>query len=619
MITVMALALLFIGAWVSPVSGDDQRRPNIVLLCGEDLGPHLSIYGDNHAKTPNLEKLAAKGLTYDVAWSNAPVCAPARTTLATGMYATSLGAQHMRSFARLPEGVKLYPQRLREAGYTTVNHGKEDYNVNKPGRLWSSQAKLTEAEPPFFMKLNFFRTHESRIAHGRAQVKGEHRRVDLPPFHPDLPEARRNWATYYTQIEKMDRWLGRQLDQLRQAGLMKNTIVVFWGDHGPGLPRGKRFVRDFGLHVPLVVYIPPQYRDALAPEAYEPGGRSDRLVSFVDFAPTLLSLVGVEAPRFMQGRAFMGRHEASPRDYLFGFRGRMDESIDKARTVRDQRYQLIRNYMPHRRYGQYTRYLYRNPTLGQWQRRFEAGKAEPPASFYWQEKPPIELYDIKNDPHQVRNLAYHPDYQAVRDRLMTALREHQDAIRDTGFLPERQIHTRGQSGQTPYDMAHDGQQYPLDRIRAMAERAARRDMDAMPKLIEGLDAADPAVRYWAATATWPNRAALKELVKGEKAPTARVVAAEALMRYGNASDRAVARPALVELADSRKSHTFTNIAALNAIAKLDARMAPAYEAIKALPRKPKNAPRRAKPFNNWLLTKILADLKQAKHDGAGAE
>lgn len=622
------LGLLLLGGvlWGGAADALGQDRPNILWISAEDLGPDLGAYGDPHADTPHLDSLAARGLTYRYAWSNLPVCAPARTTMAAGMYARSLGAQHMRSFVDLPPGTKLFPQFLREAGYFTTNRGKEDFNVPKPGTLWDEYSddahwRHRDGDQPFFSVFNTGSTHESQTAHAEVQVDTAETDYPIPAFQPDLPETNRNWATYYRQVAEMDRWAGARLRALAEAGLADETIVFFWGDHGPGLPRGKRFAYDFGLRVPLLVYVPPKYRDRLAPPEYAPGATTDRPVSFVDFGPTVLSLAGIEPPDYMQGRAFMGLHEAPPRDYLYGARGRMDERIDMVRTVRDKRFQLIRNYMPHRRPGQYVEYLHRNPVMDKWRRLTEQGEIGPPASFYWTEKPPVELYDLEADPDQVHNLAYDPAYQHVRRRLTEQLRRHQMNIRDTGFLPEAQIHARPAEGEAPFTMAHDPGQYPLKRIRAVAERAAGRDLSAVPALVSALSAADPAVRYWAATgllvrgsdAVWPHRERLRSLLKEDPAPTVRVVAAEALARHGTEADLRRARQALLTLGNPQASDPFAAIAALNVVDKLDETMLPVREELAQLPKRPADGPRRASGYTERLLEKILMDL------GAAAE
>ncbi len=610
------LFLLVCSLYLTTAVPAEPDRPNIVWLCGEDLGAQLGQYGYDEPDTPNIDRLASKSLTYDVAWSNNPVCAPARTTLATGMYANSLGAEHMRSWVEKPDRFRLYPNLLRDAGYETINHGKEDYNV--PGsNLWSSNNSLPDADEPFFIKLNFGGLHESGVGHEAAQVSGDVGRFDIPDFHPDIPEIHRNWATYFHKIEQFDAWVGNKLETLKSKGLLENTIVVLWGDHGPGIPFGKRFANNFGLQVPLIVHVPESLRENYAPTEYEPGGRTERPVSFVDFGPTMLSIAGQEPPEYMHGKPFMGPHEEEPRDYVFGFRGRMDERIDMVRTVRDERYQLIRNYMPHRPHGQHLLYLYRNPALPKWQRMYEQGEETPPSSFYWKEKPPVELYDLHNDPDQVRNLAHSPEHQDVRERLMKRLRDHLREIRDVGFLPEAEIHRRPEKGQTPFEMAKNENQYPLDLIMKVAEMGARRDMSSVPELAARLDHDDPAVQYWAATgllvrgqrAVWPHRDQMRTFVQDEKAgPTARVVAAESLARYGNEVDRKQALQALIKLGNNHKTNQFTAIAALNAVDKLDHLARPVLDQILELPSRPENGPKRAQKYTARLLKKTRSDL-----------
>ena len=271
-----------------------QGQPNILWLSSEDNGPELGAYGDSYADTPNLDRLADRGLVYLNAWSNAPVCAPARTALITGMYPTANGAHHMRSRTRLPAQVQMFPQLLRNAGYYTINNAKEDYNLEKPGQVWDESS--TDAHwrnrpdgVPFFAVFNFGATHESQIRRRPHQLVHDPAGVVLPAYHPDTPEVRRDWAQYYDKLTEMDAQVGAHLADPAGAGLADDTIVVYFGDHGVGLPRGKRSLNDSGLRVPLIVYVPPRFRD-MAGESYRPGSLTDQLAAFVDLAPTMLSL-----------------------------------------------------------------------------------------------------------------------------------------------------------------------------------------------------------------------------------------------------------------------------------------------------------------------------------------
>ena len=594
-------------------------KPNILWITSEDNGPHLGAYGDSYATTPNLDALAAKGMIYRHAWSTYPVCAPARTAIIAGMYPASMGAQHMRSMIPMPSGMKMYPQYLREAGYYATNNRKEDYNLEKPGQVWdesSKNAHWRNRKPgqPFFAIFNFTVTHESQIRKRPHTWVHDPAKVRVPAYHPDTEEVRKDWAQYYDKITEMDAQAGEILRQLEEDGLAGDTIVFYYADHGPGMPRSKRFPYDSGLHVPLIVYIPPKYRD-LAPPEWQPGGAADRLVAFVDLAPTVLSLAGIEPPSHMQGKAFLGPYAAPPKDYLFGFRGRMDERYDLMRSVRDERYIYIRNYMPHRPYGQHVAYMFQTPTTQVWFRLWKEGKLEPPKTYFWEEKPFEELYDLEKDPDETVNLADSPEHRQVLGRFRKALDAKILEIRDTGFLPENEIHERSK-GRTPYEMAHDQEAYPLERIKAVADLAASRQEGAIPKLLEAMDDSDSAVRYWGATgllirgkkAVAQTRARLLKALEDE-APAVRIVAAEALGRFGTAADARKALDVLLPLADAEKNGAFLAMMALNAIDYMDVRARPAKAAIERLPREDPNANRRFSRNVGRIIDKILADLK----------
>ena len=316
----------------------ENSRPNILWITSEDNGPQLGCYGDSYAQTPNLDQLAARGMIYLNVWSVAPVCAPARTALISGLYPSSTGSEHMRSMVKLPAHMKMFPQFLREAGHYCSNNSKEDYNLEKPGKVWdesSNKAHWKNRAPgqPFFAVFNHVVTHESQIRKRPHQFKHDPAKVRIPRFHPDALEVREDWAQYYDKMTEMDALAGANLRELEKAGLAEDTIIFYFGDHGPGMPRCKRWPYNSGLHVPLIVYFPPKFRH-LAPNDYRTGGKSDRLVSFVDFAPTVLKLAGIKAPEWMQGAPL----NAPAPQFLHGLRGRMDERYDMVRSVRDKRY-----------------------------------------------------------------------------------------------------------------------------------------------------------------------------------------------------------------------------------------------------------------------------------------
>jgi uncharacterized sulfatase len=614
-------SLCLLGISGSPGAAvEETPRPNILWLTCEDMSPNLGSYGDRYATTPNLDRFAARGLRYLNVWSNAPVCAPARTTLISGLYPPSTGSEHMRSMTRLPAHMKMYPQHLRDAGYYCTNNNKEDYNLEKPGQVWddsSNQAhwKNRKAGQPFFAVFNFGITHESQIRTRPHRHVHDPARIRLPAYHPDTAEARQDWAQYFDNITEMDLAAGARLKELEEAGLAEDTIVFFYSDHGSGMPRSKRWPYDSGLRVPLIIHIPQKFRH-VAPKEYAPGGQTDRLVSFVDFAPALLSLAGIKPPDYFQGHAFLGKYEAPAQPYVYGFRGRMDERYDMVRSVRDKRYVYIRNYMPHRIYGQHVSYMFETPTTQAWKRLYDQGKLKPPQTYFWEKKPAEELYDLERDPDEVNNLASSAEHQTVLKRLQRVQRELALKIRDVGFLPEDEIHSRS-AGSTPYGLGHDNQKYPLGHILSTAELAASLRPDALPQLKKALDDRDSAARYWgamgllmrgnSAVASARNRLLV---ALADEAPSVRVTAAEALAACGDAEDLKRSLDVLLQLARPDRNSLYVSIRALNAIDELDKKAASILPAIKELAKTRQAQDTRLGNYVPRLLEKIIADLQQ---------
>lgn len=625
------------GAATAP-GGPGASRPNILWITCEDMGPELGCYGDRYADTPNLDRLAAQGLRYLTCWSNAPVCAPARTTIISGVYPTSLGAEHMRSEVAMPSFMRMYPQLLREQGYYCTNNSKEDYNLTKPAGVWdesSGKAHYKNRAPgqPFFAIFNLTTTHESQIRARPHTLVHDPAKAPVPAYHPDTPEVRHDWAQYYDKITVMDAQAGRILEELETSGLAEDTIVFFYGDHGSGMPRSKRWPYDSGLHVPLIVRFPDKFRH-LAPPEYRPGSTSDRLVAFVDLAPTLLSLVGVEPPEWMHGRAFLGRHVAPPAKYLYGFRGRMDERLDMVRSVGNGRYVYVRNYMPQLIYGQHVGYMFETPTTQVWKRLYDEGKLQPPKTYFWEPKPSEELYDLQTDPDEVVNLVESPkpEHRTALAELRAAHRAHMLSTRDVGLLGEPEMHRRAAAcGKTIYEMAQSPRCFPVEAILDMADVATRRDAGAMPRLLEGLKAEDSAVRYWAVIGFWvrgrqavaEHRDALRAALE-DPSPSVRAVAGWTLGILGDDEDAAAALGALKTLADPVATGAYTATLAVNAIDAMGPRAQGIYDDLRTLPRKDPNAPGRANEYVNRVLRTMLREsnpepaAKPKPRAGAGA-
>ncbi len=607
------VALVVLGG---AVAGDTAPgRPNILCITCEDIGPQLGGYGDAYATTPNLDRLAAQGMIYTRAWSCGPVCAPARTTIISGLHAPSLGAEHMRSLVPMPAGFRMYPQHLRAAGYYCTNNDKEDYNLVKPGPVWDDSSRRAHwknrpAGRPFFAIFNFTVTHESQIRKRPHTPVHDPAKVRVPAYHPDTPEVRQDWAQYYDQISDMDALAGKCLRELAEAGLAEDTIVFFYGDHGPGLPRCKRFPYDSGLRVPLIVYVPERWR-SLAPADYRAGGRSDRLVSFVDLAPTVLSLAGVKAPDTMHGVAFMGPYAEPAPAFNFGFRGRMDERYDLVRSATDGRYVYLRNYFPHLPHGQHVAYMFETPTTRVWKRLFDEGKLPPAQAYFWERKAPEELYDLQSDPDEVGNVAGSTAAKPALERLRTALRAHLLSTRDLGFLPEAERERR-RGGEAPYTFGHDPVQYPLERILEAAEAASSGDSTAAPKRETWLHDPEPGVRYWAVlgyrirgpAAVQAALAGLRQRLADES-PSVRIAAAETLGQFGEASDLDAALKVLVELARLHARHEFVAVEALSALDALGAKVQPVLPLLKQLPTSQPGFPDRMKDYVPRLIQDIV--------------
>lgn len=524
------------------MQANEPDRPNILWLTSEDNGPYLGCYGDTYATTPHLDQLAADGIRYSEAFATSPVCAPARFTLATGVYANSAGTEHMRSTNSIPENLRFLSSYLREAGYYCTNNVKEDYNVaSKPADAWdesSNSATYRNRAPgqPFFHVQNFTTSHESRLHRGTVPEWHNPAKAPLPPYHPDLPEVRETWAVYYDYITRMDAEIGEMLAQLERDGLAENTIVFYFSDHGGAVPGSKRFLFESGLHVPLIIRFPGIWRH-LAPAS--PGSQTNRLVSFIDFPPTVLSLAGVTIPDHMQGRAFAGAFEAEPRTYAFAYRGRMDERDDRSRTVRDNRFRYTRNWMPFRPWGQHIEYLWRAPATAPWHRHFLAGKTTPAQSrFFAVPKPGEELYDCLVDPHNVHNLAYDPAHQATLSRMRGVLNDWIIYTRDAGLLPEAEMLRRSAEEDRPIYELVRSPAYPVHELLEAANLASHATPADVPQLLRLAAHPDPGVRSWAASAgislntdKTPVDAVLLQLLD-DPSPNVSLAAAEALYLRG---------------------------------------------------------------------------------------
>jgi arylsulfatase A-like enzyme len=639
------------SAATAPLLRPEQtERPNLLWLVWEDIGPHLHCCGDEYSSTPNFDRLARRGCLFQNVWASAPVCAPARTAIISGVCPTSTGAEHMRSMTRLPAGWKMFPGYLRESGYYCVNNGKEDYNLEKPDGTWDISWDMTNraapgAQPaalgrggvspiippidpanghwrkrkpgqPFLAVFNDMGTHESQIFRSATNSNFIHDpdKARLAAFQPDTREMRRDWAQYHDLLTMVDGRHQHRLDELEQDSLTEDTIIIVTSDHGCGLARYKRMPYDSGLHVPMIVIFPEKYRH-LAPRDYVSGGRSDRLIGTIDLAPTMLSLAGIKPPDFYHGRAFAGQYEAPPRSYLNGMRGRMDERYDLMRSTRDKRYVYIRNYNPHKIYGQHLDYAWMLPSTPVWQRLFDEDKLKPPQTYFWEKKAAEELYDLQADRDEVNNLAASAAHQPILERFRKAHRQHELEVKDVGLLPEGEMHARAKDS-TPYEMGHDPKKFPAERILAAAELASSGRTGATRKLENAMNDPDSGVRYWGvmgvlirgAEEVHKTHPSLEKRMQ-DSSPHVRIAAAEALGKYGSEEDLKAALAVLIELADSVKNNSYIAMHALNAIDALGKKAAPLKDQLTGLTTvDPKSPARVNQEYTTRLVNRLKAKL-----------
>jgi arylsulfatase A-like enzyme len=446
--------LAFVGCTISLIAYAPTvrgaERPNILWLVAEDFGPELACYGTELVSSPNLDRLAARGVRFNRAYTTAPVCSASRSAFMTGMYQTTIGAHNHRSHRddgyRLPTGVRLISDRMREAGYTTANlrqfpasvgfagTGKTDWNFTTDGRSFAYERwDDLKAQQPFFAQVNFQETH--RAFHAPKRV--DPAEVVIPPYYPDHPVTRQDWAQYLDSACELDHKVGRILGQLEADGLADTTIVVFMGDHGQAHVRGKQFCYEEGLHIPLVIAWP---KGIPAPEGFRPGTVDDRLVEAIDLAPTFLSIAGRPKPEGMQGRILFGDRAEPAREFAFGARDRCDETVFRLRTVRDSRYRYIRNFTPDRPFLQANEYKERSYPVWNLLKELDAkGRLTPTQkALTAPTMPPEELYDLETDPHEIRNLASSGDpiHRAKLEQLRGVLTRWIEATDDQGRFPE---------------------------------------------------------------------------------------------------------------------------------------------------------------------------------------
>ncbi|MDF3076794.1 MAG: sulfatase [Sphingobacteriaceae bacterium] len=444
----VAVFCLLAGASYPQKASEKVQKPNILWLVTEDISPFISSYGDATAKTPNLDRLAREGVRYANVFDVSGVCAPSRSCLITGMYPTSIGTDNMRTLNAFPEigipkysvvlppEVKMFSELMRKGGYYCTNNNKQDYQFVAPKSGWDESSKNAHWRngpqgKPFFSVFNFEVTHESQIWKKKNDpLLVDPAKVPLPPYYPESPVIRKDVARMYSNIMEMDQQVGEILRQLEADGLLDKTIIVWYSDNGGPLPRGKREIYDTGLHVPMIIRFPNKQ---------QAGTVQSQLVSFVDFAPSTLTMAGVPVPQYMQGKITFGVNGPKEnRKYVFAARDRMDSEYDMVRAVRDSRYKYIRNFQPEKPYMQNIIYR-KDMDLMRELLKFEAeGKLNPVQQLWFRKsKPQDEFYDTLNDPYELNNLIADPQFTAKINELKAALADWMKLTDDKGFIPEK--------------------------------------------------------------------------------------------------------------------------------------------------------------------------------------
>ena len=498
----LLLLVLALASTVAPVVSAD--RPNFLWIIAEDLSPFLGCYGHQDARTPHLDALAARSHTFLRAYATAPVCSPSRSGLASGVYPTSLGSQHMFSDIRLPDSADPVMRLLKQHGYWTALRGKTCFNFDDAGLFdyWKTDTAPWRQCPegrPFFAYMNLGQTHEgpgnssqaaaeplSRLPEGAKHNPGT---VDLPPFYPDTPEMRRIWARYLDLLSVWDRDVHEVLEGLAADGHADDTIVFVLSDHGMGLPRFKRWLHLTGLHVPLIVHVPEKFRHLVGDAA--PGTAHDRLVSLLDLPATTLEMAGLDVPDYYHGHSLFDSPE---RSHVFGARDRLDDLRDLSRSVFDGRYLYIRHYQPHlvpMRPGVIMS-GHKKESIRELARLHRAGADTPESAEMWRPRPFEELYDLQEDPWETDNRAADPQLAEVKAVLADRLREWILETRDSGFASEPEMLRRSQQqGIPPYTWLQDPAAYPLAAVLDAADAASRPDGPT-------LEASDePILTWWA--------------------------------------------------------------------------------------------------------------------------
>ncbi|MBM4025347.1 MAG: DUF229 domain-containing protein [Planctomycetes bacterium] len=559
-----------------------KDRPNIVWLVTEDNSARwLRLYDEHGAPMPNIERLAAQGLVFNHAFCCGPVCSVARSTIISGCYAPRVGVQYHRreEAVPMPDGVKMFPYYLRRAGYYTTNCHKEDYNFRPAEKkeVWdesSAQASYRNRRPgqPFFHVQNYTWTHESSLHPGGMKnyydkTKSDPASVKLAACHPDTETFRHAYARYLDRHMEVDEQMGRFLRQLEEDGLLEDTIIFYYGDHGEPLPRGKGYIYNYGLQIPMVVYVPPRWRH-LAPATA--GTRVDGFVQFIDLSATVLNLAGAEIPKGIDGKPFLGAGvapaELNARDLSFGYADRFDEKYDLVRTLRKGHFHYLRSYQPFNFDGLHNRYRYLQPAYQEWRDLYRAGKLNAVQSQFFRPRPAECLFDLQADPDEVKNLAGDPAYADTLKEMRGLLQRQVKSMPDLSFIPEPVFLAEGKDNPAAYGQKNHA---AIARLVDIADLSLIPFAQAESRIARALGSDEPLERYWGlivcssfgrTAAAFSERA--RELADADPANLVRVRAAEFLGLTGHSDPRGFITKALERSTDPNEIGLILNTVVL---------------------------------------------------------
>ena len=483
-----------------------QDAPNIIWLMTEDNSPHyMQLYNEGGVSMPNVEKLAKQGIVFDNAFSNAPVCSVSRSTLITGCYAPRIFTHfHRRAeHVPLPDEVMPFPYYLKQAGYYTTNNHKQDYNFILPKGVWDESSKKASYKnrkkgQPFFHVENHTVTHEGSLHFDQNAIDetpdDELEHIKVFPYHPNTKTFRYSYHHFQNQHILADQQMGKFIDELEQEGLMENTIIFYFGDHGGVLPRSKGYAYESGLQVPLVVYVPEKWKHLFDQNK---GSRTNTFVEFVDFGPTVLSLAGIAPPQGIDGTAVLGKFseplKIKKKNTAFGYADRFDEKYDLVRTLRVGKYKYIRNFQPFNVDGIFNFYRYKMLAFKEWSTLYRSGNLNAEQRQFFEPRSPEALFDLEQDPHEVNDLSASPKHQEILRSMRNQLHEKLSTLPDLSFYPEPFLLENALENPVGFGKNH---QEEIKELIAIANLNLLDFGEAQDKIKQALADENPWKRYW---------------------------------------------------------------------------------------------------------------------------